>query len=999
MALLLLLRHHQRTGDGEALAMVSKTLDAMAQGGMYDHIGGGFARYSTDERWLVPHFEKMLYDNALLARAYLEGHQATGSPHYAQVAREVLDYILREMTGPEGGFYSATDADSEGEEGKFFVWTPAEVEALLGPEDAGQVCAYYDISAEGNWEGKSIPNTPRSLERVASRLGVRPDRFRATIEAARARLYEARRRRVPPGLDDKVLTAWNGLMIGAMAEGYRVLGDPRYLAGASRSADFLLTVLRRPDGGLYRTARGGRAHLEAYLEDYAYLAEGLLDLYEAGGAVRYLHEARSLCERLLRDFGDPAGGGFYDTAAGHEALIVRHREGSDDATPSGNAVAAAVLARLSFHLDRADLREAAIRAVSAYGKAIAQVPRAFCKSLMVVDFLLQGPVELALVGTPGEPGYEALRREVGRRYLPARIVAHHDPAAGPAPALPLLAGKGLVDGRAALYVCRHFACRAPVTDPAGVAQALQEKPPAADEVRTGIAVRRAGRATPEGTAARARRSSQQATGYGPLGATGLTVSRLGFGGYRVDDETPEQREALVAALEQGCTLIDTSTNYTDGASERLVGSVLAEMAREGRLVREEVVVVSKIGYVQGQNLALALEREQAGTPFPEMVKYMDGCWHCIHPAFLQDQLARSLDRLQLQTLDVCLLHNPEYFLADAKKRRQGLPADVREAFYGRVRQAFAFLEAQVAEGRIGCYGVSSNTAAAPPDDPEAVSLTRLLEAAEAAGGPTHHFRVVQVPLNLFEAQAVLQPSTGPGGRRTLLEAAQAARLGVLTNRPLNASAGEQQVRLADVPAEIADAPLQLEEALRQVAALEAEFGSTIAPSLQVPEGGMPPSEWFAWANRLEALTLRLQGLEHWEQIEAGMIAPMVDQVVSMLDVQLSGPLGATWEAWRERYLPALEALLAAYHARAARQSQAASNQVAAAVNPHLPQARRGESLSRKALWVLASTPGVSSVLVGMRHPGYVEDAMAILAWPPLGEVRPIFEAVRQLRIR
>jgi len=1001
MALSLLLRYHHRTGDAEALAMATKTLDAMAQGGMYDHIGGGFARYSTDERWLVPHFEKMLYDNALLAKAYLEGFQATGQASYAQVAREILDYVLREMTGPDGGFFSATDADSEGEEGKFFVWTPAEVEAVLSPEEAAWVCAYYDISAEGNWEGKSIPNTPRPLERVAARLGVKADRFRAAIEAARATLYEARRRRIPPGLDDKVLTAWNGLMVGAMAEGFRVLGDPRYLAGAARAADVLLAALRRPDGGLYRTARAGRAHLDAYLEDYAFLAEGLLDLYEAGGEARYLREARDLAERMLRDFGDPAGGGFYDTAAGHEALIVRHREGTDNATPSANATAAGVLARLAVHQDRPELRAAAIQAVSAHGKAIAQYPRAFCKSLIVVDLLLHGPVELALLGTPGEPGYEALRQELARRYLPARIIAHHDPAAGPAPDHPLLAGKGLVGGRAALYVCRNFACRAPVTGPAEVEAALRDRPAAPeDESRTGIAVRRAGRATPEGTAARARRdAAQTASGYAPLGSTGLTVSRLGFGCYRVDDETPEHREALIAALEAGCTLIDTSTNYTDGASERLVGSVLAELGREGRLPREAVVVVSKLGYVQGQNLALAMEREQAGRPFPEMVKYMEGCWHCIHPVFLQDQLGRSLDRLQLDTVDVCLLHNPEYFLSDAKKQRRGLLAEVREAFYRRVREAFAFLEAQVAAGRIGCYGVSSNTAAAAPEDAEAVSVSRLLEAAEAAGGPAHHFRVLQAPLNLFEAQALLQPNTGPEGRRTLLQAAQEARLGVLVNRPLNASAGERLVRLAEVPAEMAEAPVAPEEALRRVAALEAEFRGGIATGLQVPEGAPSPAEWFRWADQLEALTLRIQGLEHWEQIEAGMITPMLSQVVSMLDMRLDGPVRAMWESWRDRYLPALDGLLEAFHARAARQSQAASNQVTAAVNPHLPLVRRGESLSRKALWVLASTPGVSAVLVGMRHPGYVEDALEILDWPPLPDVRPIFEAVGQLRLR
>ncbi|HYL79694.1 MAG TPA: thioredoxin domain-containing protein, partial [Candidatus Acidoferrum sp.] len=519
----LLLRHHRRTGDAAALAMVTKTLDSMAQGGIYDHIGGGFARYSTDERWLVPHFEKMLYDNALLTKAYLEGFQVTGNPLYARVAREVLEYILREMTGPEGGFYSATDADSEGVEGKYFVWTPAEVEAAVGPDEASAFCVYYDITDEGNWDGKSIPNTPKSLERVASRLSINVEKFRRSLEASRAKLYEARRKRVPPGLDDKVLTAWNGMMLGAMAEGYRVLGDPRYLAGATRAADFIITTLRRPDGGLYRTYRGGQAHLSAYLEDYAFLAEGLVDLYEAGGDLRYLREAIRLAERILADFGDPAGGGFYDTAKGHEALILRHRDGVDGATSSANATAALTLARLSYHLDRPDFREAASAAIAAYGRPIQQIARAFSKSLAVVDFMLEGPVELALIGTPGEPGYEALWREIGRRYLPNRILAHHDPAAEAPADLPLLAGKGLAGGKAALYVCRNFACQAPVTDPAGVERALAERTTEGPgPVRAGIAVQRPGRATPEGTAARAARftGAGLAHGYAPLGKTG-----------------------------------------------------------------------------------------------------------------------------------------------------------------------------------------------------------------------------------------------------------------------------------------------------------------------------------------------------------------------------------------------------------------------------------------------------------------------------------------------
>jgi len=1000
-ALSLLLRYHRRTGDREALTMVTKTLEAMAQGGMYDHIGGGFARYSTDERWLVPHFEKMLYDNALLTKIYLEGFQATGNPVFTRIARETLDYILREMTGPEGGFYSATDADSEGEEGKFFIWTPQEVEAVLGPEEGGWFCAYYDISEEGNWEGKSIPNTPRPLTRVASRLSISVEQLRHCIETGRAKLYEVRQRRIPPGLDDKVLTAWNGMMIGAMAEGYRVLGDPQYLAGATRAADFLLSSLRRPDGRLFRTYRAGKAHLTAYLEDYAFLAEALVGLYEAGGDARFLREAAWLAERILTDFRDEADGGFYDTAKDHEALIVRHRDGADGAVPSPNAVAASALARLSFHLDRPEFREVAIRTISAYGRLIAEHPRAFCKSLAVADFLLEGPVELALIGTPGDDGFEALRREVGRRYLPNRIVAHHDPSSGIPDDLPLLHGKGLVGGKAALYICRNFACRAPVTDPADVERALAERgTEGAEEIRTGIAGRRAGRATPEGTAARARHFAEKASanGYGPLGGTGLTVSRIGFGCYRVDDETPEHREALIHALQAGCMLIDTSTNYTDGGSERLVGSVLAELALEGRLPRESVVIVSKIGYVQGQNLTLAQEREAAGKPFPEMVKYMEGCWHCLHPEFLRDQLTRSLDRLQLETPDVCLLHNPEYFLSDAKKRRSGRIETVREEFYRRLREAFVFLEAQVAAGRIGWYGVSSNTAVLHPDDPEATSLSRMLEAAKAAAGPAHHFRVLQVPMNLFESGAILTPNTGPEGRHTVLALAAEAGIGVLVNRPLSAFAGNSLVRLTDFHIEEDDNDVAPEDALQRVAALEAEFRAQIASHLHAPQGGMPPAEWFRWADQLRALPGQLQGLDHWRQIEEHMIAPMVTQIVHMLDQRLAGPLLQAWQSWRDRYLPELESLLEAFRVRAARQGQAVSDAVAAVVDPYLPLARQGEGLSRKAPWVLASTPGVSCVLLGMRHPAYVEDGMAVLGWPPLPDVRPIYEAMRQVRV-
>ena len=998
-ALSLLLRCHRRFRDERDLEMVRKTLDEMARGGMYDQVGGGFHRYSVDDRWLVPHFEKMLYDNAQLAKVYLEAHQATAEPFYRRIAAEILDYVLREMTSPEGGFHSATDADSEGEEGRFFVWTPDEVRAALGDDEAARrFCAYYDVSERGNWEGKSIPNTSRTGPRVAKSLGREADELERDVAASLARLYQARGKRVPPGLDDKVLTAWNGLMIGAMAEGYRVLGETRYLEAAQRAARFVTEELRTEDGRLLRTYREGKAHLAAYLEDYAYLAEGLLDLYEAGGGAGWLRESEALATRMGEDFADEAGG-FYSTARGHEALIVRHREGHDGATPNANAVAAHVLARLSFHLGRDDLREEAGRALRAYGKAIARQPRAFARSLAVVDLLLEGAVELAFVGGQDAPDLEALRREAGRHYLPNRIVEYGQPGADD-PGLPLLAGKGLVDGRAALYVCRDFACRTPVTDPARVGEALSDPAAAPSTAERTLSARRLpSAATADGTAAYTARMRKagKPEGYGPLGATGFTCSRVGFGGYRVDDETPEHRQALRKALLDGSNVIDTSTNYTDGGSERLVGEVLAELAGSGQLPREEVVVVSKVGYVQGQNLERALEREESGHPFPEMVKYAEGVWHCLHPEFLEDQLARSLERLGLQTLDVCLLHNPEYYLSDAHERSHGTLARRREEFYRRLGESFAFLEGAAAAGRIRWYGVSSNTCTRPADDPEATSLFRMLEAARQAGGTDHRFRVLQLPMNLFESGAALERNNGPDLGQTVLEYAAAHGIGVLVNRPLNAMAGDGMVRLADVPAaEGEDVPIDAQLAV--LAALEAEYRREIAARLQVPEGATPPPQLFRWSADLEGAAAHVRGLEHWAQIEAQRILPRLAQAVQALDQALTGPLAEQWRGWRNRYLPALQTVLGTMRARAAAQSRAVSQAVSAVLDPLLPPERRAETLSRKALWVVASTPGVHSVLIGMRQPAYGDDALGILGWPALPDAARVYEAMRDVSL-
>jgi hypothetical protein len=509
----------------------------------------------------------------------------------------------------------------------------------------------------------------------------------------------------------------------------------------------------------------------------------------------------------------------------------------------------------------------------------------------------------------------------------------------------------------------------------------------------------AGATTAAGTRGYAdRRSAAGASAYGLLGRTGLTVCRLGFGGYRVNDQSAVHRGALERAIAGGVNLIDTSTNYTDGGSERLVGRVVGEAIRRGRIAREEIVVVSKIGYVQGENLAMAQERESAGRPFPEMVHYQPECWHCVHPEFLADQLDRSLGRLGLETLDVCLLHNPEYFLTDAARTGQGKLDDARREFYRRLTEAFRFLEERVAAGVLGWYGVSSNTVAHAVDDPEATSLTSMLAAAREAGGPGHHFGVLQLPLNLFEAGGALEPNNPPdapaGARRTVLELAAAEGVGVLVNRPLNAVVDRGMVRLAEfaVPAaSVVDR--QLETARK----LEAEYRKEIAAHLRVGPDSDKPENFLRWADQLAAVRDRIASVTYWEQIE-WQVRGLTTRVVGALDAGISGGLATRWRAWRDRYLPELDRLLDGFRAEAGGRSQQQSRAVAAAIDPMLPPERRGCGLSQKALWTLASTPGVSAVLVGMRRPAYVEDATGILGWPPLAETRPVYEALRHLRL-
>ena len=465
-----LLRYWKATNSADGLGIVKTTLEKMARGGIFDQIGGGFHRYSTDSVWLAPHFEKMLYDNALLATLYLHGWQATGEPLFREVVEKTLDYVLREMTHPSGGFYSAQDADSEGEEGKFFVWLPQEIEEVLGPDLGRVAIEYWGVSREGNWEGKNILNAGRPDDEVAAILGLTTEELHEKLGEAAERLYQVRSERVHPGLDDKVLTGWNGLMMKAFAECGAHLNRPDWVAAAEKNAEFILNDLV-VDGRLLRTWRDGRAKIFGYLEDYAFLVDGLISLYEATFDRRWLDEARFFGDRipeLFRDEGDEA---LYDTGSDHDRLIVRPRDLFDNAVPCGNSGAAMALLRLGLHTGDSKYQETAMTALSSVSEFMQRVPNGFAWWLCALDFHLARVQEVVVMGAVDDPDTSRLLDTARSGFSPNRIFAGAA-ASSDDEHFPLLAGKTLIGGKATAYLCENYACLAPTTDPEEFARQL-----------------------------------------------------------------------------------------------------------------------------------------------------------------------------------------------------------------------------------------------------------------------------------------------------------------------------------------------------------------------------------------------------------------------------------------------------------------------------------------------------------------------------------------------
>jgi uncharacterized protein YyaL (SSP411 family) len=479
MDLQLLLRLNNRRPQQDLLDMVTLTLDKMASGGIYDHLAGGFARYSVDERWLVPHFEKMLYDNALLTSAYLDAYLVTHEERFARTIKETCTYILTYMTDAAGGFHSTEDADSEGEEGKFYVWTPAEIKQILGEQAGERFCYVYDVSQEGNFEhGQSILNLPKTIDQCAALKGWNADELKTELAHSRGKLLAARDQRVRPGKDDKILVSWNALMIDALARAGRIVEQPEYVIAAEKAADFILKQMSRADGRLLHTWRHGQAKLDAYLDDYAYFVNALVTLYEATFNERWIDEAVRLADFVLRHFEDRQRGGFFFTADDHEQLIAKNKDLHDASVPSASGMAATALLRLGRLCGKTEYLEAAERTIAAAAATMEQVPTAAGQLLIALDLWLGPGSEVALVGGSDEDANQQAIAALQKAYLPGSVIAYRGsakPAGSQSAALgPLFAGRTAAGQQPLLYVCENFACQAPIQGAAPIKAAIEK---------------------------------------------------------------------------------------------------------------------------------------------------------------------------------------------------------------------------------------------------------------------------------------------------------------------------------------------------------------------------------------------------------------------------------------------------------------------------------------------------------------------------------------------
>ncbi len=989
-SLALLFRAHRRTQDAELLQMATRTLDGMLSGGLFDQLGGGFCRYSVDREWLVPHFEKMLYDSAQLTDVYMEAYQITGASSYRRAVTETLDWVVRQMQAPSGGYFSSCDADSDGGEGLYYVFSRDEVIQAVGEPAATHFCAFYGITDEGNFGGKNVLSARREIATVAREFGIDPGELVENLEVGRERLLAYRSTRIAPDVDDKVITSWNGLMIRAMAHAARTFGEERYLHSAKRAADFLLgpakdgSGMRREDGGLFRTSRAGKAHQDAFLEDYVFLIDGLLALYEVSGLERYLRESERLMERVLSDFS-AEDGTFFSTPSDGERLIARPRSASDNALPNANALASLVLNRLAVHLDRAELRERSVRLVRSFAEPIKRTPRAHMTMLLGLDALLEPPLEIVLSGNPTDDSYSDMASCLGSRFLPTRIEARLTES--PDRPSKLTSGRFSPDSPSRTYVCRNYVCQRPAESVDDLRALLEENERLLVMERSrelGLRTT-SGRATASATLALRDRSPLPES-FSEL--DGLWVSRLGLGSHRIGLDNPDHRAAVRKALSAHINVIDTSPTFAFGDSERLLGEVLEDLFSSGAVAREEVVVLSKVGVFVGPD-AERLEQQQKSEPLAHVcaldekgsekgqLDLKKGAF-CLDRSAIESQITSSLERLRLEHLDVCLIQSPEHFLAAG--------AD-RSTLEAAMTSAFTALEAEVKQGRVGRYGVLSNTAIRDENDPLHVDVGGLVKLAEQVVGSDHHFRVLEIPVSVADPSALTDgPSAG------VVSTARSLGLSIVASRPLSTIRNGALLRLVDPPAAPESPSTEaLKKARYTVASLEAEFETTFAAQLRLakkaPQGAILPLSG-PLGQALEQAATR----EQFDMAETTLVTPRLRTLLASLDRAFSGD--QKWNRFKEKYVRAVGNWLAAVREIAVEKNRQLLNELEEDLSSSeifasgFRAAPKDETWLGRALGLIYRQERLSTAFVGMRHPSHVEDALAVISrWSQAGKAR------------
>lgn len=988
-ALRFLLEQSVTNGDEQALTMATQTLDAMMTGGIFDHLAGGFFRYSVDREWTVPHFEKMLYDNAQLAEVYLLAHQATRNPAYAQAARAVLDFSLTELRSPEGGFFTAISADSDGREGAYYLWTRAEIESVLGQPAATYFCEFYSVTHQGSWGGHTVLSMRRSLSGVASELGIDVPKLVQSLETSRSQLLEQRAKRPAPLIDDLILTGHSALMLRALCTAAAVLQDTRYLDAARRTGQFLCRDLMSNQGEgspcqqLCRSYHGGEARGAALLEDCAYLADALISLYEVTGETVWLAQSISLTTDLCDNFKgagqEPYSGALFSTPSGHPTPLYRPKSAHDEAAGSANAVAARACARLWQHTLEPQFRDQALAIASAYGTKMKRQPRAYCALLSVVDQLLTPAVTVLLSGQPRSAPWAEMVHAATAVFAPhVAIVPLLEAPASDHPS-PLVQGRFGDQARA--YLCEKNSCRAPIDHPSELRAAMLTLNEEARRHKQSelVSMRLPGRVSAEATQALRDRGLLPPGAYAELplrrqeakNQPHPLIARVGIGTHRVGTDAAQHRQAIRTALRAGLNLIDTSPSFAMGDSERVVGQVLSELISEGTASRQQLVIVSKVGVARGA-AAAGLARRRKTDEGPRHTVALgdsaDSSWEngafSLDPDFIRNQVGASLERLGIEQLDICLLQSPEHLCA------AGVTSDqLREA----LKDAFACLESLVHKGSIGCYGVLSNTFEAPASDEDSstfpLSIQVLSDIAQQVGGADHHFSVLELPWNVVERGAS-QP--GELGASLVARAAQAG-LCVLSNRPLSAFVEGALLRLVDPPAkEEGTSPDGLARARYRVASLEAEFETTFAAQLRLA-GRAGPDPLLVLAGALGQTLERSETVQQFDLAEKTLVTATVVSLLKQLDAAFSQDK-SKWPQFRHNYVQAVSAWLGQARAQCIERTGEHLRAHRGRLNP----TSEGRPWAERALLETLNETHITCVLLGQRNEEHVETALRAL---------------------